>query len=50
MEKIVKIAFNEGPIETGFIHINENNEIVLFTDNEGNELIEYASWYVIEEV
>ena len=50
MERIIKIAFLDGPIATGFIHINENNEITLFTDENGNELTEYASWYVPEEV
>ena len=28
METIVKINFTEGPIATGFIHLNENHEIV----------------------
>jgi hypothetical protein len=50
MERIVKIHFIEGPLATGFIHINENNEITLFTDDNGNELTEYSSWYVPEEV
>lgn len=39
-----------GPIATGFIHINENNEITMFTDENGNELTTYSSWDVIEEV
>jgi hypothetical protein len=50
MERVVKIIFNEGPIATGFVHINENNEITMFTDDNGNELTEYSSWYVEEEV
>ena len=48
MEKIVKIKFNSGSIEYGYIHINENDEIVLFTDENGNELTNYSSWYVVE--
>lgn len=50
METIIKINFTEEPIATGFIHLNENHEITLFTDENGNELTEYASWYVPEEV
>ena len=50
MERVVKIVFTEGTIATGFIHLNENNEITLFTDDNGNELTEYASWYVPEAV
>jgi ribosomal protein S11 len=50
MNRIVKINFTHGPLATGFIHINENNEIVLFTDENGNELTQYESWYIPEEV
>ena len=50
MERVVKIVFTEGPLATGFIHLNENHEIILFTDENGNELTEYSSWYVSEEV
>ena len=50
MERIAKIIFTEGPLATGFIHINENNQITLFTDENGNELTEYASWYITEEI
>jgi ribosomal protein S11 len=49
MEKVVRINFTSGELETGFIHINENNEIVMFTDENGNELLEYSSWYVSDE-
>jgi ribosomal protein S11 len=49
MERTVKICFIDGNIKGGFIHLNENNEIVLFTDEDGNELTEYSSWYVVEE-
>ena len=49
MERIVRIVFNGGPIATGFIHINESNEITLFTDDNGNELTTYSSWYIPEE-
>lgn len=50
MNRIVKINFTHGLIATGFIHINENNEIVLFTDENGNELTQYESCYIPEEV
>jgi hypothetical protein len=50
METIVKIHFNEATMTTGFIHLNENHKIMLFTDDNGNELTEYTSWYVPEEV
>jgi hypothetical protein len=50
MERIVKIVFNDGPLSTGYIHLNENNEITLFTDENGNELATYNSWYVPEVV
>ena len=49
MERIVRIVFNDGPITTGFIHINESNKITLFTNDNGNELTTYSSWYIIEE-
>jgi hypothetical protein len=38
MNRIVKINFTHGPLATGFIHIN------------GNELTQYESWYIPEEV
>ena len=50
METIIKITFLKGPIATGFIHLNENNEITLVTDENGNELTYYESWTISEEV
>jgi hypothetical protein len=50
MNTIVKINFIDGPIATGFIHLNENNEVVLFTNENGDEILHPSSWYVPEEV
>jgi hypothetical protein len=50
METIVKIVYLDGPIATGFIHIDENHEITMFTDENGNELTTHSSWYIPEEV
>lgn len=49
MERIVKVIFTTDPITTGFVHINENNEITLFTNDQGESLTVYDSWYIAEE-